>query len=334
MSAIVNVRFKNTEEGLCPLLKLDDVNLNDSLGKFLNDFQEKNKTRNGISAELVMFSGRLLNNKDKSLNEYGVVNGSTIYFLSPPSTNDDQTSSGNNSVSNCTKVFPRAIQSSRRLNSITSSLAKSSTWNLIYSKYPKIQDDPIALDYLRNSNMLKMLREPELCKRVLEKHPILADVLLLIESQDKTNTSTATNAKRPTNYSIDALSEESEDEDAEAAARNPFNADHVSRALLEAALQSSDSSAQNSQASTSTSAISHTFFQDAMQQVLSGVLSSTPAQQNQNPLQAPNRDPLREAQVRQILDMGITPDEDLARHTLEATQGNLELAVQIILGEQ
>lgn len=42
MSAVVNVRFKNAQEGLSPLIRLQNINLNESLGKFINEFQEKN----------------------------------------------------------------------------------------------------------------------------------------------------------------------------------------------------------------------------------------------------------------------------------------------------
>lgn len=166
----------------------------------------------------------------------------------------------------------------------------------------------------------------------MDSHPILADVLLFIDNFDRKNGSSTT-VKRPKNYSIDALSDESEEEGSEQAARGQPSADHISRALLEAALQSTDNPSQSNQASSS-GGISHSFFQDALQRVLSGgTVPASNSQQNPMPSTS-SADSVRESQVRQLLEMGITSDEDVARHALEATQGNMELAVQIILGEQ
>lgn len=40
-----------------------------------------------ILTDIVVFSGRTLNNKDTSLNEYGITNESTIYFIQNPISN-------------------------------------------------------------------------------------------------------------------------------------------------------------------------------------------------------------------------------------------------------
>ncbi|XP_067933995.1 ubiquitin-like protein 7 isoform X2 [Watersipora subatra] len=192
--------------------------------------------------------------------------------------------------------------------------------NELTRKLPTLEGDLVAQGLLKDPSLLKMLVTSARIDCLLDKHPCIADAAVqisqLVEQKKKIDNSiyTPVPADPRARYTLDALSDEEEEEEASPPPTHRITTDQLSAALA----LTQEGAARGPSTSASTSAQSSS----------AQVHPQAEAAQSQQETASQSR---YDSQLQQMVSMGIA-DRALALRALEASGGNVALAVDIIYG--
>lgn len=233
---------------------------------------------------------------------------------------------------------------------------------------PDIYDDTAALGLLNDPEMIVLFSDPEVLRKVLDSHPIIAEVLPIITTYLRENpitpssSSTSNQASTSTAnaYSLESLSDDEDmdnnplpttnnDTTREGNASAPRNSSYVAITTeqLSAALanarnfSSTDTNSSSASASnanhTSPPIITNEMFGNALQQAFTSVNntnSSNTTPRNNPIVDDESLESLRtrlQPQLQQMRDMGLL-DETQNIRALQLTSGDVQAAVEMVFG--
>ncbi|XP_065156654.1 ubiquitin-like protein 7 [Atheta coriaria] len=233
---------------------------------------------------------------------------------------------------------------------------------------PDIYDDTAALGLLNDPEMIVLFSDPDVLRKVLDSHPIIAEVLPIITTYLRENpitpssSSTSNQASTSTAnaYSLESLSDDEDmdnnplpttnnDTTREGTASAPRNSSYVAITTeqLSAALanarnfSSTDTNSSSASASnanhTSPPIITNEMFGNALQQAFTSVNNTNNS--NTTPRSNPivddeSLESLRtrlQPQLQQMRDMGLL-DETQNIRALQLTSGDVQAAVEMVFG--
>jgi len=289
-------------------IKLEVADLQNNVASF----KQKTAQLVGFSpAEIDMFyCGRIL--KDSiALSAYNIQSGVTLLVTNklPSSV---QLSPEPFDAADLQKVSS-AIRIRHQRNfqeALEKTVSNSATIDRIVQKNSQLASDHIAIALLQDADLLMLtLTDSTARLRVFEAHPALGNgvvELMEIVGKELNKSSSSASATSRRQYNMDRMDSEDEPEDDE------MEVNSNQPAVMPAAVAGQP--------------ITTDFFQQAML-AATGLALPTPAA-------APAAPPVvvTEAQLQQLRDMGIY-DEELARRALQASNGDLQAALEIIFGD-
>ncbi|XP_052280464.1 ubiquitin-like protein 7 isoform X1 [Dreissena polymorpha] len=286
-----------------------DLNSNISNLKILITSQ---LTDGPLSYELV-YCGNAL--KDEStMRSCGLHTGSTVYLLSKSKLREEdpdpsQVNPSKEKIKQLMSVLQGALKSPAYKSTVEGIMTSPEKLQEIVNAVPGLNSNPSTLNLFMDPSLLSILAHPGNIGRLLESHPSFVRVAELISEQVKEAGRTGNFTTSSTHsYSLDHMSDEEEEAPAAVwSGSTPITANQLAAALA---------TATGAGPSTSTAAQGHPrpitqdFFQQAILQAQSSTITS---------------------QLQQMQEMGIT-DENVARQALQATNGDLQAAIDLIFG--
>lgn len=346
--------------------KLASVNLKEKVeslqSKVAEIFQRKSE-----ELELV-FLGKSLN-QDDTLEDSGIKSGMTV-FVYPHHKREKPTSTF--TVQEDHLIAFRTALVNPAFKNVLQSLTKPEVLEGVMASTPALADDPIAIGYLQDPELMMLLANPSLLRKMMEAHPSLVEAAVQIavsfhaEGAAGQGASTGTDPP-PISYSLDALSDDEEMDAGEAEPGMPgsFSPNRITPQQLADALAAAATAAQGSPVSSSPPAptgsprnppsprlwappptprnpITSEMFSNAMQSALESFSAGpmtlqVPSSSSGTITPAPpveNIEPttVYQSQLQQLQDMGIT-DEPASLRALQATGGDVQAALELLFGD-
>ncbi|XP_074650087.1 ubiquitin-like protein 7 [Tubulanus polymorphus] len=293
----------------------------------------------------LIYCGRAL--KDAAtLESYGIKEGVTIHALKKQDivTQEPVGKMSDDEIKQTVVALRQAIMlhpGDRRMTSLTQLVSNPDSLDSILAATPGLDQDPIALAMLQSPQLLGVLADPNTISKVLDEHPCLGHAAMHIAvalNEEAAKGGGPSHQGSEGSYSLDQMSD---DDEFDAPLQRvpmggsnestPITATQLAAALAAATGRPATQSA--GQDAAQSNVITADFFQQAMQQALSGGSNSGGASSSSQQQQQPqlSRDQLQ-SQLQQLRDMGIS-DENAAVEALQATGGNVQLALSILFGD-
>lgn len=229
--------------------------------------------------------------------------------------------------------------------------------NTLYPTCPSLQEDPAALAMLLDQDMIYQYLVPDTLTKVLQAHPAFGEAAehlaaVFYEPTMKPATedqSSQAAAAHNQSYSLDAILSDEEDEQPSEEAQRQYQQQAQAARYAAMQRQAAAAAAASRQARPSSGhIITQQMLSNAIASALNSVnrspqaASAPVAAVAPNPVQAPADQPAAQPppqpaarnwdrEIAQMREMGIE-DEALCRHALEATNGDIQAAIDIITG--
>lgn len=336
-------------------LELPDPTSNATVEQLFHLVTSKLEIKGDTAFELICF-GRSLN-PQKTLADYGIKSGTIIYvFKQRPVYKPLSAQIQEGKPEDPKGKTPKEKDMHNMLVALRSALQQPAFKGLleklsgtefrenVFACVPGLREDPTAIAVLQDADLLETFCKPENYKKVMEKHPACLKAAFYLASafhEDSTSSPLASSSGHQ-GFGMEI----SDDEDEDAPEVDPALLARLRReqAQRNAARQLSASLANAVRAPGSSGSSTPVITSEMLTSALN-TLSQTPSAAatpvTSRPPSLPAtptvearpvpaaRDWSRE--IEQIRNMGIA-DEALIRHTLEATDGNIQLALDLILG--
>ncbi|XP_030621922.1 ubiquitin-like protein 7 [Chanos chanos] len=292
---------------------------------------------------------------DLTLDSYGIKSGSTLHILKkswpePMVTPEpiDRTTAAREF-----RVLQNALHNSAAYrDTVFKMLNNKESLEQIIVASPGVSSDPVALGVLQDKDLFVQFADPKMLDMLIGSHPALVNAIILVlhsatgsmssqHSSSRNNVSSGSFPEMPGGFLFEGLSDDEEDSQANLAGTSrgqraptgsrpmslgqsgatgprPITQSELAAAL---ALASSPDSTAVSPPRQETSSSGNTVSTDLFNQALRQALQVTPA--------APQVSSRWQSQLQQLRDMGIQ-DEELMLRALQAANGNLQAALDII----
>lgn len=321
--------------------------------------------QSGQEFELICFGKSL--KPDKPLAHYGIKNGTIVYVFKKRDMSFGSSDKAESAATVCKwqkEAMPRNSEQEINRTGMTlrTTIADSNFKNMLEKLHdkdfrenllactPGLRDDPVALAILQDVELLAICTEQENFAKVLEKHPSLCDALThlaaafhedRITSQSSSSTPAAPGSVPPPvhGYSMDFS-----DDDEEMEGTPQEQQQEMQRRLTELYRREAANQRQRQAVTQRPAALTHPNGTGMITQLmLESALSSlnppqrtvpTPASSSTTPARSlPTNTPQRDwsVQMQQIREVTGIEDEDLRRNALDATNGDVQAALNIIL---
>ncbi|XP_053405733.1 ubiquitin-like protein 7 isoform X2 [Mercenaria mercenaria] len=255
----------------------------------------------------VIYCGQCLK-EGASLESNGVHQGSTVHVVARPV--QDQNSPGeiaNTEVKQLLSLLQTTLKSPAYKSTVENIVNSPDLLHDIVKDVPGLDSSPSTITLFMDHELLTVLAHPGNIRRVIEAHACFPQVAKKIAEAVKEADSIGEYTRSSTGaYSLDQMSDD-EDE-----MPGPSGGQAITSSQLAAALAAATGSSGQSNQS---------------EPIGGGVISSDFFQQA---ILAAQRDSLS-SQVQQMREMGIT-DENVARQALQATNGDLQAALDLLFG--
>ncbi|XP_064484499.1 ubiquitin-like protein 7 isoform X2 [Ornithodoros turicata] len=188
--------------------KLSSVNLKEKVlslqTKVAEIFQKKKEDLH------LVFLGRSLNGDD-TLEDSGIKSGMTVFVY--PHHEPEKINTNFNITEDMLLAFRTAIAKPAFRN-VLQSLTKTEVLEGVMAATPALADDPIAVGYLQDPELMMLLASPAHLKKMVEKHPALIEaatqIAVSFHAEGASGGPAANNGidPPPISYSLDALSDD------------------------------------------------------------------------------------------------------------------------------
>ncbi|KAK3601184.1 hypothetical protein CHS0354_004385 [Potamilus streckersoni] len=256
----------------------------------------------------------------ETLETYGLKSGSTIYALAQQIPLEEKPAPMSEMV---LRSLIASLQSAL-LNPVYRSTVErmlndpESLENIITAS-PGLENDPVALSMLQDPELLAILGHPGNLRRVVDAHPAFTQAAQVVCTAVSEEGARDEGIRMSTGtYSIDQMSDEEDTAAGPAFSGGGMGRQGITASQLAAALAAATgspsvpgpSSRQSESRPLAPPVITTDFFQQAIRHAQNATMQS---------------------QVQQMLEMGIE-DEAVARHALQATNGDMQAAIDLIFG--
>ncbi|XP_064608956.1 ubiquitin-like protein 7 [Liolophura sinensis] len=275
----------------------------------------------------LVYCGQCLQDQ-KTVDCYGVKSGSTVYALRKqhPKEETAPKSLTDADIRHFKTVLRTALINPAYQATVEKLIADPHELESLMNESPGLEHDPVALAMLYDPELLALLINPVSINNVLEAHPALAQAAINVSAKVSEEGGKATSANGAGSsagtYSLDQMSDEEDNMAPSQPSGSAAGGQGITTSQLAAALSAATggiSSPGTSRQSDSQSRITADFFQQALLQA-QGAHATPP---DPNTIQV---------QLQQLRDMGIA-DEDVARRALQATGGDIQMALDLIFGD-
>ncbi|KAL4227532.1 Ubiquitin-like protein 7 [Mactra antiquata] len=257
----------------------------------------------------IIYCGQCLK-ENASLESYGIKSGSTVHLIPDSgSINMEAKKSdiSNTEIRQLLSLLQTTLKSPAYKHTVENIVNSPDLLHNIVKDIPGLNDSPSTISIFMDSELLAVLAHPGNIRRLIEAHPCLPQLANKISEAIKSAEKSGDFSRSSTGtYSLDDLSDDDED------SAGPSNGQAITANQLAAALAAATggSSPANESRPITGNIITSDFFQQAIQQAQMGAMTS---------------------QVQQMREMGIT-DENAARQALQATNGDLQAALDLLFG--
>lgn len=324
---------------------LHKLNVNDFGNdvKVLSQMVSKEFNINEEQFDLMCFGKILMNNK--TLEWYGIRNGSTIFVLNKICFIERNIESNNEMT---VKVKPnqseiqhmvialRTALMNASFRSMLDKLSEDESRENLMAVTPGLREDPTVFAILQDPDLLITLTEPTNIHKVLERHPCLLEAATYLSATfheetiaNNSGSSTASLLGRGSfNYSLDAMSDDEDMSDSEGSGEQQNTNNMTATQMANMISRAFQSTQNNANPSTSQPIITQDMLTNALRH------SSQPPQPSTSSTASSTAATLRNwsTQLQQLRDLGIN-DEIVAIQALEATNGNVQSAIDIIFSD-
>ncbi|CAG2180462.1 unnamed protein product [Oppiella nova] len=289
----------------------------------------------------LMCFGRILSS-DQMLDSYGVKEGTTVFVLNKTDLSAFEDNSDTEPMDTRPAICQSDIQhmvialrTALMDNSFRQMLEKLSEPEFrenLMAVTPGLREDTTAFAILQDWDLLGVLTEPTNIHRVLARHPCLLDAsTFLAATFHEESIANETPGTRPPDYSLDSIDDDEDMDESEGGGADPTTARNIADAMIRS-FQSNQNSSRRSNPSTSS---------DMLRQALqSSASTSTTSPTSEPSLPSTSSSTgsvaarLRgwASQLQQLRDLGIN-DEIVAIQALEATDGDVQAAINIIFSD-
>lgn len=294
--------------------------------------------------ELICFGKRL--KPEKTIESYGIKNGTTIHVIKKQY-NDLEPVPSVKTLSQVEihqlVVALRSALVNPAFRTMLNNLSKPESMESIIAATPGLAEDPVAIAILQDFDLLMLVSDPTHIHRVVEMHPSLAEAVTHIAAafhEDvSSQNSTLPMAPSLVSYSLDALSDDDDmDSDSQGLPFPPSTSNNAMSPIITPA----DLASAIAAATASTSGPVDPFGASSSQPPPSPQLQAPPptphpvitsemfTQAMQHALGSVNHN--NQAQLQQLRDMGIS-DDAMSLRALQATDGDVQAALEFIFGE-
>uniref|UniRef100_A0A8C3AP38 Ubiquitin-like protein 7 n=1 Tax=Cyclopterus lumpus TaxID=8103 RepID=A0A8C3AP38_CYCLU len=293
---------------------------------------------------------------DLTLDACGISSGSTLHILKK--TWPEQVSNSE-PVNRATaarefRVFHAALHSlnSAYRDSVYKMLTNKESLDQIIVATPGLRSDPVALGVLQDKDLFVQFTDPTMLDILISSHPALVNAIILVlhsvagsipaqsSASSSRNVSASSYSDMPGGFMFEGMSDDEDDfQSVSSAGMRPVSLSHSGATGPRPITQSELATALALASTPDSSAVTPTTSSQA--DPSSGVApmpAGTPvsndlfSQALQQALQASNMSALQgrwQSQMQQLRDMGIQ-DEDLMLRALQATDGDIQAALELI----
>ncbi|XP_068244640.1 ubiquitin-like protein 7 isoform X2 [Palaemon carinicauda] len=308
---------------------LNNVNLRDTVDSIRREAATKSKS--APDNILLVHCGVILKGSE-SLEDAGITSGAMIHCL--PKKEDPVPVAVPLSLPEVQTLLVslRNVAASSNFHSLIQKLRGPEMVEKVLSSCPIAQYNPTALAMLQDAELFMGLTNPDNLSRVVEESPAVGRVAQHVATLLASEITTSPRRSHHISYSLDAFSDDEEMEaeqsgDSAGGSRaSDASFQPITPAQLAAALAS---------ATAGPGPITHEMFSNALQNALAasatratGPSSSSSSGGAPGSVQIPNID----ESLQLMREMGI-PDEELSRQALQATNGDVQAAVNLIFAQ-
>ncbi|XP_042877169.1 ubiquitin-like protein 7 isoform X2 [Penaeus japonicus] len=315
-------------------ITLNNVSLSDTVDSIKQTAASKGKT-SADKIELV-HCGVILNGSE-TLEEAGITSGAMIHCL--PKKEEPVTVAVPLSLPEVQTLLVslRNVAAHPNFRAFIQKLRTPEMVEKVLSSCPIARSEPAALSMLQDPELFMGLTNPDNLSKVVDRNPAVGRVAEYVTSL-MTSDTTSPRRSHHVSYSMDALSDDEEMDaeqsgDSAGGSRNSGSVafQPITPAQLAAALASATG------ASAGPGPITHEMFSTALQNALAASASrasvpSSSSSSSSAPPSASVQIPNLDENLQLMREMGIL-DEDLSRQALQATNGDVQAAVNLIFAQ-
>ncbi|XP_052793688.1 ubiquitin-like protein 7 [Mya arenaria] len=298
------------EEGKNTRNKLPGVNLDQNVKSFKEAISVCSSSPHSYD---IVYCGQCLK-EDASLCSYGIHSGSTVHLLAKQEPFSDDVSDSKapipkEKIKHLITLLQSALKNPAYKSTVETIFSTPDQLHDVINAVPGLNANPSTLNLFMDQELVSVLAHPGNIRRLLEAHPCFGELAeVLCERVKEAGNSGNFTTPSSGSYSIDNMSDDDEDGPSTSGGGQAITANQLAAALAAAAGGSAGSPSAQSQP-ISNNMITQDFFQQAILQAQSTMTG----------------------QIQQMREMGIT-DENVARQALQATNGDLQAAIDLIFG--
>lgn len=265
-----------------------------------------------------------------ALGPFNLTAQSTLFvFCKPPPARPSNDLSSLQMASEVIPMIHKAVQRPSYKKTVDHIMTTPDSLQKLLNAVPGLDKDPTAMAMLQDPELLLLLAHRTNIHKVLKMHPLFgAAALYVARVVDEEHARDPFRSARNNVYSLDRMSDEEDEGGSQQPRSAPAPPPQITASQVAAALAAATASAAAAHATTPGSSTAATAGSSASGSSTPGLFQDF---YQQRMMSAQNS--ALEAQLQQLRDMGIT-NENIARQALQATNGDLQAALEIIFADE